>query len=866
MLSRARLLAGLSLFIALVCGPAWAATFNGRVFEDVNYGGGAGRPFGTPGTVGIGGVRVEIYNASTNAYITAVNTSTAAATLGTFTYSNASSTPLRFRVVNGSVRSTRANGSTCNTCVPVQTFRMTGSGNSVVAATDHVGGEAPQYPDAISNTTNAAYNSVATASTRIQSVTTVTPSGNNATINGIDFGFNFDTVVNVNDPATCTTTNVSYNCQGSLKQFLVNANALGNEAGLVQSGNGQIDGSTTSLPAGYESSIFMIADGSSAAGLNTGYTNLLTGGVAVISLNGALTVTGANTRLDATTQTVNVGNDNPGMQGSGGTVGVDGIALPLIQEPEVQLTSGDRVVTLSGNGSAIHGFALQQGYILLSGTGCTARNNLVGMTASGVSSAASGAAYGITFTGSSSIVRNNFVTVNNSAIRTDSGGTGSQILYNEVARPSSGHTNTFDGILLVGTISSITVQYNLARDQQGGGIEVGHGGGAPATNILVDNNTVQGNGFTAVGGPSASTEPIGIDAYGVTGSSVVFSRNVVRNNAGPGILVRTSSGITITQNSFGSNGGLSIDLDAGTGDPNTMGAPEGPTLNDSGDVDTGPNGFLNYPVIATATLVNGELSFAGFARPGSSMELYVAQADPSGFGEGLTYLGTFVEGSAADLDVATGSYGPAAINGIAQGQDNTNRFAYRVAAPGGVAIGTRLTSTATLGGATSEFDGTVAVTAGPQLVVAKAVTSYSDPVNNTTNPKSIPGGVKLYTLTVTNQGSGPVDTNSVAIADPIPANTCLYVNDINGAGSGPVQFVNGSPSSALTWTFAALNSATDDVDFSNDNGATWTYVPTAGANGCDAAVTHIRMRPKGTMPGQGSGSPNFQLRFRVVVN
>ena len=70
-----------------------------------------------------------------------------------------------------------------------------------------------------------------------------------------------------------------------------------------------------------------------------------------------------------------------------------------------------------------------------------------------------------------------------------------------------------------------------------------------------------------------------------------------------------------------------------------------------------------------------------------------------------------------------------------------------------------------------------------------------------------------------------------------------------------MAFVNGTPSSALTWTFTALNSTTDDLDFSNDGGATWTYVPAADAQGCDVAVTDIRMRPKGTMPGQSDGQP-----------
>ena len=35
--------------------------------------------------------------------------------------------------------------------------------------------------------------------------------------------------------------------------------------------------------------------------------------------------------------------------------------------------------------------------------------------------------------------------------------------------------------------------------------------------------------------------------------------------------------------------------------------------------------------------------------------------------------------------------GPAAINGLAQGTDTTNRFSFRITAPGSVALGTRLT-------------------------------------------------------------------------------------------------------------------------------------------------------------------------------
>ena len=335
-----------------------------------------------------------------------------------------------------------------------------------------------------------------------------------------------------------------------MRQFVINSNVLGSEGALSQSGSGQIDGSTSFLPSGFESSIFMIPNAQ------------LTGGVAVITLTGTLpTVSGSSTRLDATTQTVNVGNTNAGTLGTGGTVGVDAIALPTFPRPEVQLTAGNTVVVVSGINSAVLGFALRQGYLQLTGTGNLARNNLVGMTATGSSADNSPTTYGIEFAGSNATVRNNFVTVNNSGIRTQGGGTGSLVTLNEVARPDSGHTATFDGILLVGTVSAIQVTANLTREQRGGGIEVGFGGGASASSITVSNNTVRNNGFATGGSGASSTEPIGMAAYDYTGSNVVFSRNLIRDNAGAGILVMSANGTQITQNEFNNNGGLSIDLD-----------------------------------------------------------------------------------------------------------------------------------------------------------------------------------------------------------------------------------------------------------------------------------------------------------------
>lgn len=148
----------------------------------------------------------------------------------------------------------------------------------------------------------------------------------------------------------------------------------------------------------------------------------------------------------------------------------------------------------------------------------------------------------------------------------------------------------------------------------------------------------------------------------------------------------------------------------------------------------------------------------------------------------------------------------------------------------------------------------------PSLMFLKTVAIISDPVNGATNPKFIPGAVAQYTLRAINSGTGSVDNNTTAITDAIPANTALFVNDIGGTPAGPVSFTQGTPSSTLTYANPA------DVSFSNDGGATWTYAPTAGTDGCDPLVTHIKLNPKGTFVGNPTPpSPSFDLSFRVCV-
>lgn len=153
------------------------------------------------------------------------------------------------------------------------------------------------------------------------------------------------------------------------------------------------------------------------------------------------------------------------------------------------------------------------------------------------------------------------------------------------------------------------------------------------------------------------------------------------------------------------------------------------------------------------------------------------------------------------------------------------------------------------------------VTVVTPFTMVKASQASADPYNGAANPKLIPGARAAYTVTIANPNPFAATADSIVVLDPTPTNLKFYVSHIFGASGGPVRFQNGAPSSALTYTFTSLASTTDDVDFSNDGGATWTYVPTPDGQGSDLAVNRIRIRPKGSMAANSS----FSLLFGYIV-
>lgn len=152
------------------------------------------------------------------------------------------------------------------------------------------------------------------------------------------------------------------------------------------------------------------------------------------------------------------------------------------------------------------------------------------------------------------------------------------------------------------------------------------------------------------------------------------------------------------------------------------------------------------------------------------------------------------------------------------------------------------------------------------VAAVKTSATMEDPFNGTVNPKAIPGAFVEYGVEVFNRLTQRLDRNTVFFVDAVPPNTALFVGDLPG-NNGPVRFSQGTVSSRLRFRFRGLADNTDDVWFSSDGGASWTYAPVPDAGGCDPAVTHLRVRPRGRMAQRSVlGPSSFILDFRVRVD
>ncbi|TGE27645.1 beta strand repeat-containing protein [Hymenobacter metallicola] len=656
----------------------------GTVFEDVNFGGGLGRTQATSNGPGLANVRVELYGGG-GAFLTSVltdangnyefTTGAGGAALGI-------NTNYQVRVVNSSVFSSRPNPNGAST-VGVQTY-INGNNNQV-------GGANPNQVDVPSNGAGA---SIATlqnqsATTIVQSLTAVTTPASGP-LTSVDFGYNFDLVVNTNSSG-----------QGSLAQFIHNSSYLAN-TGLAQEG----------LTAGKEHAIFMINNGIAAtngmrgAGFASPGYNATTG-VFTITLSSAFEpMYDDDTVIDGKLQSNRTGETATATAGTS-----TGAEIAIDFNRNAGLIS-------YGKNTRIASLAMSNAL----GKGINSNAN-----AGGAAIPAEGTA--ITFSGANStgsVVTDVTTTANfTGGVRLQSGATGvtvsNNILRTGVTNGSDFNFLASDGAgIVVDGSSTNTISGNTMNSNAGYGIVLQNGSST---------NTISTNTITSNGAGTFTNNDAGIAI--LSGNNNLISANTITTNSGDGIVAMSgTSGNRFTQNNTGGNNGstatgnLGIDLS-----PNATATGDGVSLNADGKTAaSGANSMLNFPVFTQATINAGRLIVSGYARAGALIEFFVASADPTNFGEGSTYLFNATEGSSADTDTRFASYtgGQAGLNHGSE--TGVSRFVFSIpvtATQITSLVANKLTATATVPttvnglavGNTSEFSGVIAVTNNAPLPV-----------------------------------------------------------------------------------------------------------------------------------------------------
>lgn len=310
-------------------------------------------------------------------------------------------------------------------------------------------------------------------------------------------------------------------------------------------------------------------------------------GVQTISPNPALPTITSRVIIDGTTQPGYAGSPLIELNGSGAGNGVSGLTI----------TAGSSTV----KGLAIYNFT-QHGILLETGNGDTIVGNYIGTDASGT---ASGKGNG-----------NNGVFVNgpdNNVIGGSALGDGNVI---------SGNGNS--GVRL-GFTEGTTLQGNRIGTDKNGAALGNINNGVHLDNALdcrIGGTSPEAGNIIAFNGPQFD-----LDNDGVL-------------DDGAGIVVGSGGGHDILSNSIFSNIGLGIDL-------SSMFPLDGVTPNDPAadkDSDFGPNGSQNFPVLTSARNSGGMTTIKGKLNSADSQTFTIQffsspAADPSGNGEGQTFLG-----------------------------------------------------------------------------------------------------------------------------------------------------------------------------------------------------------------------------------
>lgn len=417
--------------------------------------------------------------------------------------------------------------------------------------------------------------------------------------------------------------------------------------------------------------------------------------------------------IDGLSQKQFTSNSNSFQFGSGGTVGVDALNLPQVDGPEIEIIDGGNFRAgliinnkdISIKGLAVSGFGNawfrnDEANILVTAKGDRARveHCVIGSRAHGMIQPTNDANKGSNFQAmmaDSGVFNANFVAYGDAMggfFR--NGNQGWTITANEFYKNGLAD-NICDGLDLANTTKGFQVEGNLFKSNGGVGFDTYLSSGEH----YVINNTSIDNGLLG-------RETAGMRIYGTQDT---IKKNLIYDNVGAGIMVTSDAyGHFITENSIYNNGNvlpqtgsqqvskqIGIDLLASR-DDHESGTSNYLTKNDNGDGDLGGNRLINFPVITSVSVANGQTTIKGFAPANARLEFFLADLySGAHMPQGKTFIDAATEGGSLDQDNGTGSYGPGPVNGQSVGKEvNAARFDFTFTTGSTVQVGDKITATA----------------------------------------------------------------------------------------------------------------------------------------------------------------------------
>ena len=604
---------------------------NGTVFEDIQFGGGSGRSFSAANNPEPKlGVTVELYNANNGAFVADTVTDSD----GEYQFQQVPNGDYFVRVANSTVQSTRLGSS--GSLIGVQTFRREFDGNNFINVTNEVGGSDPSKVDAGTNDTESDFSTLTSGNVVPQSVSTITVQ--DAEVNNIDFGFNFNTVVNTNDSD-----------QGSLRQAINNINNLSN-LGLQQDGLSidfeHIIFNIPTTDVNYDGAAFTITPASSLPDITDSFTN-----------------------INGSTQTTFTGNTNPAVedQSTGPEIIING-----------SNSTGSPILNVISEGLKIEGLGLiQSGGTASNGAGIVFETIDASRGIIENSTLASNSTFGARLNngvnqvqvlssvffnnGTSDVNASGFLmddgdgaVISNSSFASNSGNgvtlmnavTNVQIIGNRFVNNGTGNDSRQDG-LAIEQASGTSVIDNLFDSNTGDGISVQMGTvNTISKNRMLNNgdlgidlgNGNNGDGVTLNDQDDTDSGPNGLFNFPILESAQIQDGNlVITGFARPGSVIELFEADN-GSNDFGEGADFLFTVTEGSAQDNdaTSGSYSGPVNGvDQGTDNTekfmfvvlNPPGLtLNDELTATATDANGNTSeFSGRVSVGKGL------ADIKGF-------------------------------------------------------------------------------------------------------------------------------------------------------------------------------------------------------------------------------------------